>query len=79
MAIYHRGMAEVFGVSLSEMENMTLREMAERAFGLGGYIEVIPDSGVGVGLTLSARESTDRSKESLEYPSCQHHNQRHNS
>lgn len=54
--IYHDGLAEAFGVSHEEMENMSLREMAERAYEMGGELRLETEGGIGPGLTLRAEE-----------------------
>jgi hypothetical protein len=53
VTIYHKGLAEAFGITHAEMENMSVREMAERAFDLGGELKFAM-GGAGPGLTLSA-------------------------
>lgn len=50
---YHRGLADALQVHETVLENMTMREMAERAFEMGGEL-TINDGGVGPGLTLRA-------------------------
>lgn len=57
--IHHHGLAEAFGVSQETLENMTMREISERAFELGGSLDFKVDSGAGVGLTLSARNTKE--------------------
>ena len=50
---YHRGLAEALQVHETVLENMTMRELAERAFEIGGELTV-GDGGQGPGLTLRA-------------------------
>ena len=51
---YHRGLAEAFGVTQEQLEEMTMREMAERAFDLGGELTFSAEGGEGPGLTFSS-------------------------
>ena len=50
---YHRGLAEALQVHETVLENMTMRELAERAFEMGGELTV-GEGGNGPGLTLRA-------------------------
>ena len=50
---YHRGLAEALMVTPERLEDMTMRQLAERAFEMGGELTV-GDGGVGPGLTLRA-------------------------
>ena len=59
----HAGMAEVFGVSETELEEMTLREMANRAYDLGYEMKTtgwdkVTEPGKG-GLTLRGVANAD--------------------
>ncbi len=53
--IYHQGLAEALNVTEAQLEDMTMREMVERAHALGGTLTVGTDEGVGPGLTLRAK------------------------
>ena len=50
---YHRGLAEALGVEQEQLEVMTLRELAERAFDLGGELTFHAEGGAGPGLTFT--------------------------
>lgn len=58
---YHRGLAEAFGVTEQKLEEMTLSEIAKRAFDLGGELTFHTDGGEGPGLTFTSesREGWD--------------------
>ncbi len=53
--IYHQGLAEALHVTETILEDMTMREMVERAYALGGTLTVGVDEGAGPGLTLRAK------------------------
>jgi len=55
---YHRGLAEALMVSPDRLERMTVRELAERAYELGGDL-VVGEGGEGPGLTLRADTPAD--------------------
>ncbi len=55
--IYHRGLAEALGVSPTQLENMTVRALAVLAHHKGGRLDFGAHSGLGLGLTLSAKDS----------------------
>lgn len=60
--IFHRGMAEVLGISVAELEQMSILDLVNFSFDRGYKIEV-SDRGVGPGLTLSANvESSDENQ-----------------
>ncbi len=53
--IYHQGLAEALHVTEAQLEDMTMREMVERAHAIGGTLTVGTDGGAGPGLTLRAK------------------------
>ena len=50
---YHHGLAEALMVTQARLEEMTMRELAERAFAMGGEL-LVGEDGEGPGLTLRA-------------------------
>ena len=55
---FHRGLAEALMVTTDRLERMTVRELAERAYELGGEL-IVGEGGVGPGLTLRADTPAD--------------------
>jgi hypothetical protein len=54
-AVHHRGLAAALGVSEAHLEDMTVRELAALAHHRGGRLDFGAHSGLGLGLTLSAK------------------------
>lgn len=52
--IYHKGLAEALGITQTQLEDMTMREMVEKAYQLGGTLDIKVGEGEGAGLTLSS-------------------------
>lgn len=58
---YHRGLAEAFGVTQEQLEEMTLREVATRAYDLGDELIFREEGGAGPGLTFTSESKEGQS------------------